>query len=418
MALSPINKLLQQIQSDDEETFYIAITQKAMEWMTAGFVAEANALLEVLWSQNIPHTRNVGWSDKALLVMWKVSNQYPSRIPFEQKNIKQIEIENWERNIEQNQLFNDTLDNYKFNIADENYDDPGNTKPVLKALEKYLKDDEPAGSAYAQAATCGALIAARSNNADKATHFIKLWGKGYLQYPANYMLEHLLSDSLTAEYLLGGMLQPVFDLTKDACRQYTQAIADKLAERMQSGRTLAYGNLAWEQLLRKISALAISQNTFVFPDEIIANNYLGKPPATINAISEAEKRLQVTLPEDYKQFLLASNGFECFSDIGVTILPIEEVDYLMNVDTPHVEARTRNPEIYNTGFGEKLSNSIIIGGILEEQQLLLIPLGSQQLECWYLPGWESGETFYPGFRFYMEEELQKLESGFYKDPPF
>lgn len=413
MALSPTAALLKQILSDDEEHMYMAVTQRAMEWMTAGFVTEANTLLEILWSHNLPHTQYVWLSDESLQMMWELSNQYPQRFPFELQSTKEIEIENWQRNIKKNQLHLQELGQYKFNIGNETYDTSDQPKAIIKAIENYLKE-KPQVSNHAHATACGALIAARSNNTSKAEQFIKLWGQTYLVEPADHGLWNLMRDSLTAKILLSGILAPVFKLTKATCQQEIIEISEKLAERMQHGRGLMYGELSWEQLLHKISASAISQNTGDFSDEAKAINYLGKPPASASEIEDAEKRLQLTLPEDYKQFLLTSNGFDSIvSPGGITISSIDRVDYFINADRILVEIWMGNPEKYSTLFSEKLGNSIIIGGHTEEQQLLLIPLGNQQWECWHLSPFTPGETIYPNFRFYMEEELQRLESGYY-----
>jgi hypothetical protein len=417
MPLSPIENLLRQILSEDEETAYMAVAHKAMEWMAAGFVTEANQLLQTLWSFNIPHTSSLRLGDESFMVMWEVSGQYPAGIPFEQKDIDQVEMENWDSNIKPDPMFITELNYYFFNLENETYDNSVNPDRVLKAIEKYLKEGNPDYLAYGQATATAALVAARSNNPSKAEHFIRLWGQGYVNFQDNYGLWNLMRDRLTARLLLNGILAPVLGFTKEICQQQIQLISAKLSERMQHGRTLAYGELTWQQLLYKISDLAISQETAKFSDEIKTKNYLGKPPATTDAISEAEKRLQVPLPEDYKQFLLTSNGFECYANNGVTLLPIEQVNYFMNVDSPQVQARINDPKIYNTRFASRLTDSIIIGGIVETQQLLLIPLGRQQLECWFLPQWELDERLYPGFRFYMEEELQKLEKGEYDTTP-
>lgn len=417
MPLSPINDLLEQIISDDEETAYMAVTNKAMEWMAAGLVQQANELLQTLWSFNIPHTPSLRLGDESLLVMWEVSKKRPGSIPFEQKDIRQIEIENWNSNIRPDPQFITELNYYLFNIENDTYDKSGNPARILKAIETYIKEGNPDYLAYGQATATAALVAARSNNPAKAEHFIRLWGQGYVNFQENYGLWNLMRDRLTARLLLSGILAPVFGLTKDVCQQHTQLIAAKLSTRMQQGRTVAHGNLTWQQLLHKISELAISQETAAFSDEIKTKNYLGKPPASIDAVNEAEKRLQVPLPEDYKQFLLTSNGFECYANNGVTLLPIEQVDYIVNINTPQVMARINNPGIYNTQFGAALTDSIVIGGIVETQQLLLVPLGSRQLECWFLPDWDDSARLYPGFRFYMEEELKKLQKGDYFTPP-
>jgi hypothetical protein len=185
---------------------------------------------------------------------------------------------------------------------------------------------------------------------------------------------------------------------------------------MQHGKALAYGHLSWDQILHKISELAITRETADFSAEAKAKQYLGKPPASASQIGDAEKLLQLTLPNDYKEFLLTSNGFDKFTSIGVTISSIDKVDYYINVDRDQVEVWTENLEDANPQFANKFANSIIIGGADEEQQLLLIPIENNECECWFFANWAAGETVYPNFRFYMEEQLQRLESDYYRKP--
>jgi hypothetical protein len=56
MAKPSTKGLLKQISSDDIERIYMHISNKAVEWAIAGFIDEANYLLEKLWAFNIPHS--------------------------------------------------------------------------------------------------------------------------------------------------------------------------------------------------------------------------------------------------------------------------------------------------------------------------------------------------------------------------
>ena len=66
-------------------------------------------------------------------------------------------------------------------------------------------------------------------------------------------------------------------------------------------------------------------------------------------------------------------------------------------------------------YCDKLKSSIIIGGLEEEQYLLLVPLSNKKWECWHFSSWRPGEVVYENFRYYMEDELQLLEDNFYAD---
>lgn len=171
-----------------------------------------------------------------------------------------------------------------------------------------------------------------------------------------------------------------------------------------------YSNLSWRQLLQKISDLALLQNDFKFSDEAIGNQYLGKPPASIDDILKTEDRLGIRLPEDYKEFLLTSNGFKCTSSIGVELFPVEELNFFVNTDRDQVEVWADTMEDNDPIFSAKLRSSIIIGGYYGgEQQLLLIPQTNGQWECWYFASWATGQTVYTNFRSYMEHEIGLLK---------
>src|SRR5436190_17677697 len=78
-----IGSLLKEIQSEQAiETIYIRISEKAGEWMVAGFIEEANKLLEGLWSYHIPHSADLWLSDEGFQVIWSVSGIQPPTIPF------------------------------------------------------------------------------------------------------------------------------------------------------------------------------------------------------------------------------------------------------------------------------------------------------------------------------------------------
>ncbi|QXU41067.1 SMI1/KNR4 family protein [Pedobacter sp. D749] len=64
-----------------------------------------------------------------------------------------------------------------------------------------------------------------------------------------------------------------------------------------------------KKILKKISETSIKQGEFSFTTEQTETKWLGNQPATSAEIQEAEIRLGVTLPADYKEFLLITNGF-------------------------------------------------------------------------------------------------------------
>ncbi len=95
MAKPSTKGLLKEILSDDIEWVYVNISDKAVEWAIAGFIDEANNLLEQLWKFKISHSENLWLPDEGVQIMWTVSNKIPSGIPFEFKDIELIEQKNW-----------------------------------------------------------------------------------------------------------------------------------------------------------------------------------------------------------------------------------------------------------------------------------------------------------------------------------
>ncbi|QHT68342.1 SMI1/KNR4 family protein [Rhodocytophaga rosea] len=284
---------------------------------------------------------------------------------------------------------------------------------VLEALQRFIETEKPVGYALMHPAVGASLLAAKMNLQDKAEYFIKLWGKGYLEYWSNSDIAYLMRDRTTALLLIKGLLAPILGITKERCQKETQEILEKLSQRITHGRTLVYKYLSWKQLLNKISKLAIKQKTVDFSDAILSKKSLSRAPATIYEITDIERRLNILFPDDYKNFLLTSNGFECYSPTGVTLAPIDKVDFLTSFDKQLVDTWTVDTDDINADFNEKLKSSIIIGGYEEEQQLLLIPLKNGNWECWHFSSWQPGEVVYQSFRFYMEHELQELEDGYY-----
>ncbi|MBO9564902.1 MAG: hypothetical protein J7621_19150 [Niastella sp.] len=95
MAKPSTQGLLKEILSDDIEGAYISITEKAVDWALAGFIDEANNLLEQLWQFKLDHSGDLRLPDEGLQILWLVSRKKPSYVPFAFKFIDPIEKGNW-----------------------------------------------------------------------------------------------------------------------------------------------------------------------------------------------------------------------------------------------------------------------------------------------------------------------------------
>ncbi|KZT68606.1 hypothetical protein DAEQUDRAFT_727729 [Daedalea quercina L-15889] len=96
-----------------------------------------------------------------------------------------------------------------------------------------------------------------------------------------------------------------------------------------------------------------------------------RPPASSAAIQEAEKRLGIELPEDYKQFLLISNGIEFMPSINAPgFKPVEELKWQdaeeLGLDGFHVDLGCKtDPAEYERL--PKMGRVLVISDDSEEQ---------------------------------------------------
>jgi cell wall assembly regulator SMI1 len=162
-----------------------------------------------------------------------------------------------------------------------------------------------------------------------------------------------------------------------------------------------------EKILRGISKSVFLLNEIDFTEEQKKSNWLGYAPATEEAIQAAEKRLNCSLPTDYKDFLRISNGFAQTSNaVHSTFLPVEKIDYLLNLDDDLIEIweDTGNVEV-----GKILRTSILIGGLNESQHVLLIPQKKGWI-YWQFAAWIPGERPHKNLKTYF-----KYVFDFFKD---
>lgn len=146
-----------------------------------------------------------------------------------------------------------------------------------------------------------------------------------------------------------------------------------------------------QKLLQDISRKALLLNEYDFTEEQIQSKWLGLKPASDEEIEIAKASLQTDLPDDYIEFLKITNGFPQCIGTGVTFLPIDKVDYLINIDEDLVEIWNNHSEL--NSIGQALSESLLIGGLKEEQYFLLIPPSSSinKWRYWKFASWIPGE---------------------------
>jgi hypothetical protein len=160
-------------------------------------------------------------------------------------------------------------------------------------------------------------------------------------------------------------------------------------------------------ILKEISikAIELGDCNFDFTKEQLDSSWIGYKPTSRSEIEQIEKKLQISLPKDYVDFLLITNGFHAANGVESSLSAVNNIDYLKNVD----------PELYeiwietgNLEVGNKLKTAIKIGGFNEEQYFFLIPpcLENPNWEYWQFATWIPGETVYNSLIEYLESVLE------------
>lgn len=155
-----------------------------------------------------------------------------------------------------------------------------------------------------------------------------------------------------------------------------------------------------KNLLNKLSDAAIQLGDVDFL--LLENNRLGYAPASKEAVQELEKRLQINLPSDYKDFLLVTNGLQSPVSTEPNFVPADGVTYLKNSD-PDIISIWR--ESGNASVADELEKSILVAGENEEQYFLLLPpeKPNSKWRYWKFAHWIPGEQAYASLKVYFKE---------------
>lgn len=159
------------------------------------------------------------------------------------------------------------------------------------------------------------------------------------------------------------------------------------------------------KLLEQISDKALKLADFEFTQEQTINKWLGNKPASEIEIDLTEKKLGIKLPNDFRHFLSITNGFSAPNDVEPTFEPINRIDFLKNINNYIIEAYSIDG-IEN--IGNQLEQSIIVGGINQEQYFLLIPPNStnDNWKYWKFANWHPGEQEFDNLESYFESVLE------------
>jgi cell wall assembly regulator SMI1 len=165
-----------------------------------------------------------------------------------------------------------------------------------------------------------------------------------------------------------------------------------------------------KDILKKISHIAVDQKVRGLSEGHVLSCWLGTFPAHSDDIKMAEQKLGVKLPEDYKEFLLTTNGFFTPCDsTEPTFEKVSDITYLKDVDPFLLE-------IWNEGvlenIGRQLNRAIVVAGLNDEQYFFLIPPvdeANNEWQYWKFANWIPGEEPYENLQTYFESVLDLME---------
>ncbi len=420
-------RLFNRIKSGKTNALYDAVTDAALYMATGGFLKEANEILEVLWQQGMPHSRNTWLADLAFQVLWHSANHYPLGIPFPLENIDIIE-KKYRQYIGGDHYAYVMPDVYwqefegrnayrQAQIWFSNVEKDADTAFLLeKTLEKWeiLTPYE-----FEKATIMLAEISAKLGNESVSVKMAEWWAQKYADFHANYSLPLMPQSRHIALFILRGILAKPLELSSDLCKKWVNDMTNAIEERRVLGRSLVYGHLEWKDLLKKLSLLAINNDPSVFTADAVKTKWLGRPKASSKAIKATEKRLNIQLPDDYKAFLLVSNGFSSFSPyVFCGLLPIEEIGFYKTLESAELYDITKT--YVDTVLYEKDENAtiepyteraILVSFIPQEQMIWLIPpvLPNTKWEVWRFSASNPGEIRYPSFRHLIEDKVHFFE---------
>jgi hypothetical protein len=422
-----LDKAIKKIKSEyEQDQWYMSVKNATLYIAIGGFIDEANHLLEELWKHKISHGRTTR-IDIAFEMLWYASGKRPANTPFEREDIYNLELSHRDYLINPlwaSQWANKAIDPLTKGMVlaateNEKFPDSQNELEALSYLLKYFDNtDGKPPYQICQALSLVTELAARNNKEDEATIILKKWADKFGKYPYTSAAVLIGCNRHVAPLLVKGLIAEELELTNEKVKAFVDEAIVIIDERMKGGISLVYEELSWEQLLEKLSVLAINNEPDDYTELQKSNKWIGTEPAVQSVIDEVEKRLGIALPGDYKDFLKVSNGFSKFPPLNPRLVPIEKVDYLKNIydvvygETDMFGVIQNYPDKYGEGdIAELIGSAIAVSSIPDEQEIWLIPPSSTNAdwECWFFAAWMPGEKRYRNFRYFIEEQIQSLE---------
>ncbi|KAH6951681.1 hypothetical protein HG530_014957 [Fusarium avenaceum] len=233
------------------------------------------------------------------------ANEWPDEIPEEERIEARAEKAAAKHDL-------DTED------SDVKQDEKGQLKEQLKRVEDAdaNSDDRMSGSSIADAFYLAVRLASR-----QTSDMEKIRNDSRVQQVANLAAERLYTDGVIS-FLAGrhelcailstGILAEKVPVDTDKLKNLGKEVIETFAERFTGGRKPHKAeSKPMKELLLELerNTKAKSKEFWVEMDKPGPETLFMLPPATDEQISNLEKKLKLTLPEDYKEFLKISNGF-------------------------------------------------------------------------------------------------------------
>lgn len=146
-----------------------------------------------------------------------------------------------------------------------------------------------------------------------------------------------------------------------------------------------------------------------YTEEQINTKWIGNPPVSSTEIENAEKRLGLKLPQDYIEMIRIANGFIiCSMSVEPSFQKIDEIDFYRNFQWNVIDTWKEIGELDDVV--SDLERAIMIAGLEDEQQFLIIPpsIGQSKWKYWKFAMWIPGEEEYNDLKSYLSGVIDLL----------
>jgi hypothetical protein len=146
-----------------------------------------------------------------------------------------------------------------------------------------------------------------------------------------------------------------------------------------------------------------------YTEEQIKTKWIGNLPASSEEVENAEKRLGIKFPQDYIEMVRTANGFPtCSNSVEPSFQKVDEIDFYRNFQRNVIDTWKEMGELNDVV--SDLERAIMIAGLEDEQQFLIIPPtnGQDKWKYWKFAMWIPGEEEYQNLKSYLEGVIEFL----------